>query len=187
MQEDRPWEFWTEKSDVSFSLDRRQFLKFIGSGIIVFFYYGDLAESQQRPSGPTQEPPKDFNAFLRIGEDGRVTCFTGKIEMGQGIITSLAQMLGEELDIPLNRIDMIMGDTDLCPWDMGTFGSRSTKYLGPMLREAAAEARTVLVELASDFLKVPVGRLMVKEGMVIDQSHPDRKASYGQISQREKD
>ena len=91
-------------------------------------------------------------------------------------------MLGEELDVPLNRIDMIMGDTDLCPWDMGTFGSRSTKYFGPMLREAAAEARTVLIELASDFLKVPVGRLMVKEGMVIDQSHPDKKASYGQLA-----
>jgi isoquinoline 1-oxidoreductase len=91
MEEHRPGQFRTEKVDVSFSLDRRQFLKLIGSGIIVFFSTGDLAESQQRPSGPAQELPKDFNAFLRIGEDSRVTCFTGKIEMGQGIITSLAR------------------------------------------------------------------------------------------------
>jgi len=182
MEEERAGQFRTEKVEVSFSLDRRQFLKLIGSGIIVFFSTGDLAESQQRPSRPAQELPKDFNAFLRIGEDGRVTCFTGKIEMGQGIITSLAQMLGEELDVPLNRIDMIMGDTDLCPWDMGTFGSRSTKYFGPVLREAAAEARKILIEVASDFLKIPVGRLIVKEGMVIDRSHPDKKASYGQLA-----
>jgi hypothetical protein len=63
--------------------------------------------------------PSDFNAFLRIGEDGRVTCFTGKIEMGQGPITSLPQMLAEELDVPLDTVDIIMGDTDLCPWDHG--------------------------------------------------------------------
>ncbi|NIM15485.1 MAG: molybdopterin-dependent oxidoreductase, partial [Candidatus Aminicenantes bacterium] len=85
--------------------------------------------------------PTDFNAYLRIGEDGRVSCFSGKIEMGQGVITSLAQMLAEELDVPLDIVDMVMGDTDQCPWDMGTFGSLSTKYFGPPLRQAAAEAR----------------------------------------------
>ena len=85
--------------------------------------------------------PTDFNAFLRIGEDGRVTCFTGKIEMGQGVITSLPQMLAEELDTPLDTVDIVMGDTDLCPWDMGTFGSMTTRMFGPALRAAAAEAK----------------------------------------------
>ena len=89
--------------------------------------------------------PTDFNAFLRIGEDGRVTCFTGKIEMGQGIVTSLAQMLADELSVPLEQVDMVMGDTDLCPWDMGTFGSMTTRFFGPPLRAAAAEAQNVLL------------------------------------------
>ncbi len=75
--------------------------------------------------------------------------------MGQGIITSLAQMLADELSVPLDHVDMVMGDTDLCPWDMGTFGSLSTRMFGPPLRAAGAEARTVLMELAAERLESP--------------------------------
>ena len=88
-----------------------------------------LAQEAGRQRGGAPGLPSDFNAFLRIGEDGRVTCFTGKIEMGQGPITSLAQMLAEELDVPLDTVDMVMGDTELCPWDMGTFGSMTHALL----------------------------------------------------------
>ena len=123
----------------------------MGGGIIIFFSAGDLTAQERRPPG-YQDLPTDFNAFLRIGADGRVTCFTGKIEMGQGIVTSLAQMLADELDVPLDAVDMAMGDTDLCPWDMGTFGSRTTRFFGPPLREAAAEARAILIQLASEHL-----------------------------------
>ena len=77
-------------------------------------------------------------------------CFTGKIEMGQGVVTSLAQMLADELEVSLDSVDMTMGDTDLCPWDMGTFGSMTTRFFGPPLRAAAAEAREVLLELAAE-------------------------------------
>ncbi len=109
-----------------------------------------------RRAAPAGRPqlPQDFNAFLRIREDGRVTGFTGKIEMGQGVITSLAQMLADELAVPLDSVDMVMGDTDLCPWDMGTFGSMTTRIFGPALRAAAAEAKAVLVELAAEYLQV---------------------------------
>ena len=95
----------------------------------MFFVCGDTSIFSQEP-GPEMfqsRQPSDFNAYLRIGENGRVTCFTGKIEMGQGIVTSLAQMLADELDVSLDNVDMVMGDTDLCPWDMGTFGSMSTR------------------------------------------------------------
>jgi isoquinoline 1-oxidoreductase len=100
-----------------FPLSRREFMKLLSSGVIVFFSYGDLKALQEERGrrGMPQGLPTDFNAFLRIGEDGRVTCFTGKIEMGQGVITSLAQMLAEELDVPLDSVYMLMGDTDLCP------------------------------------------------------------------------
>ena len=151
MTEDNLKDFSDPEIPPRSAVDRREFFKILGGGIVIFFSAGEPAEAQEGRGSPRrrQEPVADFNAFLRVGEDGRVTCFTGKIEMGQGIITSLAQMLAEELDVPLRSVDMVMGDTDLCPWDMGTFGSRSTKYFGPPLREAAAEARVVLLELAA--------------------------------------
>ncbi|MFH1069537.1 MAG: molybdopterin cofactor-binding domain-containing protein, partial [Candidatus Glassbacteria bacterium] len=110
-------------------IDRREFLRITGGGIIVFFTIGDTAllEAQRRGD----QYPTDFNAYLRISADGRVACYTGKIEMGQGIITSLAQMAADELDVALESVDMLLGDTDLCPWDMGTFGSRTTRFFGP--------------------------------------------------------
>ncbi|HYB21987.1 MAG TPA: molybdopterin cofactor-binding domain-containing protein [Thermodesulfobacteriota bacterium] len=159
-------------------LDRRDFLKVLGGGLIVFISPG-LSEAQSRFGN--QDTPRDFNAFLRIGEDGRVTCLTGKIEMGQGIITSLAQMLAEELEVPFESVEMVMGDTDLCPWDMGTFGSRTTKYFGPLLREAAAQARTVLFELAAARLGLSRDRLAISNGVILDRSHPEKKVSYADL------
>ncbi len=102
----------------SLALDRRQFLQLVGGGILVAISVRHLEAVPQREGGrgPGQRLPEDFNAFLRIGEDGRVTGYTGKIEMGQGVITSLPQMLADELDVPLASVDMVMGDTDLCPW-----------------------------------------------------------------------
>ena len=97
MKEDRSTDFERKDGETSFSLSRREFLKAVGGGIIIFFSTTDLNAQERRPPGH-QDLPADFNAFLRIGADGRVTCFTGKIEMGQGIVTSLAQMLADELD-----------------------------------------------------------------------------------------
>ena len=151
-----------------FQIDRREFLKLTG-GVLVLFTIGDtsvFAQGQPRPSLPT-----DFNAFLRIGEDGRVSCFTGKIEMGQGVHTSLAQMLADELDVSLDSVDMVMGDTDLCPWDAGTYGSLSTRGFGPALRAAGAEARQVMLELASEQLKTPIEQLEIDNGEVSDKKN----------------
>src|SRR5208337_4103391 len=167
-----------ERTSPFLPLDRRQFLKRVGGGIVVLFAIPDSRAVQQegRP-GWGQELPLDFNAFLRIAEDGRVTGFTGKIEMGQGIITSLAQMLADELAVPLNAVNMVMGDTDLCPWDMGTFGSMSTRFFGPALRAAAAEAKAVLLDLAAEKLQVPADRLKTKAGVVYEAGG-QRRVSY---------
>lgn len=170
------------KNKTSLTLNRREFLKTLGGGIMITFTVGEipLLESSLPPA--LQRKEEGFNAYLRIGQDGRVSCFSGKIEMGQGIITSLGQMLAEELDISLNRVVMVMGDTDLCPWDMGTFGSRSTKYFGAELRKAAAEARAVLIELASEKLNLPLDRLDTREGTVFDKKNPARKVSYAELT-----
>ncbi len=168
----------------SFPLTRREFLKLVGGGIVILFSIDDsLAlpqETRRRRFG--QRLPEDFNAFLRIGQDGRVTCFTGKIEMGQGIITSLAMMLADELEVPLDSVGMVMGDTALCPWDMGTFGSMSTRFFGPPLRAAAAEARAVLLELAAEELKVDQAQLKIKDGVIYDKNQPQKKITYAQLT-----
>ena len=122
------------------TLNRREMLKLLGSGIIILIDAPAALPQVRRRS----RYPEDFNAFLRIGADGRVTGFTGKIEMGQGIHTSFAQMLADELDVSLSVVDMVMGDTQRCPADMATVGSRSTKEFGPALRAAGAQARYTL-------------------------------------------
>jgi nicotinate dehydrogenase subunit B len=164
-------------------MKRREFMKLAGGGVFVFFTVGDPGnwlEAQQRAGG--RDYPADFNAYLRIAEDGKVTGFSGKCELGQGTQTALAQILAEELDVSLDTVDVIMGDTALCPWDMGTFGSRSIKYFGPALRQAAAEARGVLLELASENLRLPVAQLATEDGFVRQKGRPQNRVSYGALA-----
>jgi isoquinoline 1-oxidoreductase len=170
------------RETTSFSPSRRRFLKELGGGIFIFFAFGTLPAQERRPEGGA-ELPADFNAFLQVAPDGRVSCFTGKIEMGQGVVTSLAQILAEEMDVAVTSVDMVMGDTDLCPWDMGTFGSRSTRFFGPPLREAAAEARAVLISLAAERLGVDKGHLVVAGGVVRDRKNSAKQITYGRLSQ----
>lgn len=168
----------------SMPFDRREFIKLFGGGLFVFLSVGKSIPFQEQSRQRRFRPrlPEDFNAFLKVGEDGRVSCFTGKIEMGQGIITSLAQMLADELDVSLEAVDMVMGDTDLCPWDMGTFGSMSTRFFGPPLRAAAAEARAVLLELASEHLKTPVDQLLSREGIIFAKKNQKNRVTYAQLT-----
>jgi nicotinate dehydrogenase subunit B len=167
----------------SFPMDRRDFLKTAGSGIFILFTIKDASFfTQERQIRQQQGYPSDFNAYLKIGEDGQVSCYTGKIEMGQGIITSLAQMLADELDVSLESVNMVMGDTDLCPYDRGTFGSLTTRFFGPALRAAGAEGRSVLIELASEKLKVPVKNLTVENGIVIDKNNEKNRISFAELA-----
>ncbi|MCP4262098.1 MAG: molybdopterin-dependent oxidoreductase [Planctomycetes bacterium] len=163
----------------SYPLSRREFIQGIGSGIVIFFTVGGPSAQGQR-RGKKERP--DFNAYLRIAEDGRVTCFTGKIEMGQGPITSLAQTLADELDVSLDSVDMVMGDTALCPFDAGTWGSQTTPRFGPVLRAAGAEARAILIGLAAVRLKVPKSRLSVKDGVVFNKTRKSQKVTYAQLT-----
>ncbi len=171
----------------SSGLPRRDFLKILGGGILIAFSYGEAFPFQEAPGRRFGRGyPEDWNAYLHIAEDGKVTCFTGKIEHGQGSMTVLPQMLAEELEAPLESIDIVLGDTDLCPWDMGTFGSLNVRMFGPALRAAGAEAREVLRALASEKLGVPLDRLVAKNGAVFDRSNPDTRATYGQLAKGQK-
>jgi nicotinate dehydrogenase subunit B len=164
------------------SLDRRDFFKLVGSGILIMFTVGDEVLLAQR-GGPSY--PTDLNAYLKIGEDGRVTVYSGKIEMGQGAITSLAQMAADELGVALESIDMIMGDTDLCPYDAGTYGSMTTRFFGPAVRAAAAEARGVLLVMASEQLGLPVEKLSIENG-TIQSADKKVRVTFAQLAKGQK-
>lgn len=176
---------WSETSD-HYGVNRRDFFKILGTGIIIFFRPWEALDALALPAPQARALPKDYNAFLQIAEDGTVTCFTGKIEMGQGIITSLPQMMADELNVPLGSVKMVMGDTDLCPWDAGTWGSLTTRAFGPSMRAAAAEAKGVLIQLASEKLGVPAAQLEVSDGVVKDTKDPKKSLTYAQITKGQK-
>jgi len=167
-------------------LKRRSFIQLLSGGIFIFFNSWGVLDLFGYTPEQRRSLTKDYNSFLLIAEDGTVSCYTGKIEMGQGIITSLAQEMADELNVPLEKVKMVMGDTDLCPWDQGTWGSLSTRAFGPNMRAAAAEARGVLIELASAKLGVPASQLEVKDGIVTDTKNPANSVSYAELTKGKK-
>jgi nicotinate dehydrogenase subunit B len=156
---------------------RRDFLELTGATGLLLTFPLSGQEPERLPA--RQAYPTDFNAYLKIGPDGRTTCFVGKVELGQGSMTALAMLLAEELDVAFDSVDMVMGDTDLCPWDMGTFGSLNIWQFGPVLRGAAAEARAVLLEMAAERLETPRARLQVADGVVTGEG--GRRVTYAQL------
>jgi isoquinoline 1-oxidoreductase len=167
-------------------MKRRNFFRILGGGIVLLFNPFSFDSLLALPAEQRRTLTKDYNAFLHIAEDGTVTCFTGKIEMGQGIVTSLPQMMADELNVPLEKMKIVMGDTELCPWDAGTWGSLTTRAFGPAMRAAAAEAREVLVQMASARLGVPAGQLGVKDGIVVDVRDASNSVTYGELAKGKK-
>ncbi len=170
---------------VAFS--RRGFLKALGSGIVIFIVLRDVEVVAQESGGGArrggQRPPQEISAWIHVAEDGTVTAYTGKVEVGQGSRTQLTQAVAEELRVSPASIRMVMGDTDLVPFDAGTFGSRTTPQMVPQLRRAAAAAREVLIGLAADEWKVDRADLVCRDGKVV---HRDRSLTYGQLTKGQK-
>jgi isoquinoline 1-oxidoreductase len=185
MKPTQPHEAITNDMALDLLNSRRDFLKKLGGGVIVAFTIGKLSILDSWSANP-EVAKLNFNAYLRVKEDGRVDCYTGKIEMGQGVGTSLAQAIAEELEVSIYSIDMVMGDTELCPYDDGTWGSMTTRFADPVLRAAAAEARILLVQLAAEQLKVAPELLEVKEGIVFVKNDPSRKISYAALTKGQK-
>lgn len=165
-------------------IDRRDFIKRLGGGIIIVFSLSELAFMNGYKASDQELP--EFNAYLRVKEDGTVDCYSGKIEMGQGINTSLAQALADELEVDPQKVIMIMGDTDLVPYDAGTWGSMTTRFHDPLIRAAAAEARMVLLELASEKLEVPVSELKASEGKITAKNDKNKSISYEELTKGQK-
>jgi CO/xanthine dehydrogenase Mo-binding subunit len=170
-----------------FEVGRREFFKFMGAGILIVCALKGV-QAQESGSGKrrsSEERPENIGGWLHIGEDGTVTVYTGKVEVGQNIRTSLTQAVAEELFIGVGKIQIVMGDTELTPYDMGTFGSRTTPTMSPQLRKAAAAARELLIGLAAAEWKVDRQRLVAADGKIVDSrivdSEIQRSVEYGAL------
>ena len=174
-----------EQLRYAFEVNRRDLFKLLGAGLVIGMCAPTVfaQESGRRSEGQTS--PEDIASWLHIGGDGKITVFTGKVEMGQNIRTSLAQQVAEELRVPMDSITMIMGDTQLTPFDMGTFGSRSTPQMGSQLRRVSSSAREVLIDMAAQHWNVDRKSLSVKDGAVVNSSNGE-KITYSALTKGEK-
>jgi CO/xanthine dehydrogenase Mo-binding subunit len=170
--------------DSRIEIDRRNFLKVLGGGLLICLTPIPSLTQESGHSFGSHELPKDISAWIHIDADGRVKVFTGKVEVGQNIRTSLAQAVAEELRVPFDSITMIMGDTDLVPWDMGTFGSRTTPTMAPQLRNMAVAGRELLVEMAAERWNTDATKLVAASGRV---TTPDgsKSLTYGELTRGE--
>jgi nicotinate dehydrogenase subunit B len=165
---------------VIFESDRRGFFKFLGTGIFIVCAAtkaSALQESGRSGHNSEDNLPQEIDAWLHIGEKGEITVFTGKVEVGQNIRTSLSQAVAEELCVPIESIRLVMGDTQLVPFDMGTFGSRTTPVMNLQLRRVSAAARDALIALAAKQWDADAAHLTAANGKILD-SQTNRSASY---------
>ena len=171
------------KANYHFELDRRKFFQIAGGGLIVAFVVKDIMSFDDETTSleVSSMPAADVNAWIHIGKDGIVNVFTGKVEVGQNIRTSLSQIVAEELMIPVASVKMIMGDTDLVPYDAGTFGSRTTPQMGTQLRKAAATARLALLEMAAKKWNTQATGLKTENGAVVNTS-TNQTLGYGELT-----
>jgi CO/xanthine dehydrogenase Mo-binding subunit len=168
-----------------FELNRRDFLKVFSGGLLVCLSLKRSVAQESGIPGGDHPLPQDIASWLYIGEEGHVTVYTGKVEMGQNIRTSLAQQVAEELRVPMDSISMIMGDTDQTPWDAGTFGSRTTPTMGRQLRTISMNAREMLVAMAARRWNVQPSALVAAEGRVTNP-HTQQAVTYGQLTHGQK-
>ena len=164
-----------EDPTYNFGFDRRQFLKAFSGGIALIVPMSNLVartlQQDQDESGRGrggQRVPNEIGAWIHIDESGMVSVFTGKVEIGQNIRTSLAQAVAEELHVPLPTVRLVMADTDLVPFDMGTFGSLTTPRMAPQLRKAAAAARETLIALAAEQWKVETSTVRIVDARFVN-------------------
>lgn len=184
------------------SLSRRQILKGGGALVVSFSFWGPLSRAfAQSDETPQPRPyaaervdlgtfvpapgdyldPRDLDSWLAIMQDGSVTVFTGKVDIGTGSRTALAQIVADELDVPFSRVTMAMGDTAKSVDQGRTVGSSTIPRGGAQLRQAAAAGRQQLLKLASAQLGAPAEQLTVTDGVVSAAGDASKSVSYGQL------
>ena len=162
---------------------RRDFLKTSGLLVVGFSAVGAAAPFQAA-QGPGPYPDPNFrqlDTWIAIREDNTATFFVGKTDLGQGTGTAFRQIMADELDMAYDQTSCVMGSTDVTPDQGGSGGSDALQVDGYPMRRVAAEARRVLLEMASARLAVPVSELSVRDAVVSVTADPSRRATYGQL------
>lgn len=178
------YEFF-ESSRYVFDVDRRHFIRLVGGGLVVLTAIPRIGAQQgESGRGGQGRETADLGAWLHIDERGKVTAYTGKVEIGQNIRTSLAQAVSDELRIPIDTVTLVMADTDLVPFDAGTFGSQSTPRMSRQLARAAATAREMLIDRAAQRWQVDRGTLRATDGRITTTD--GRALAYGELTAGQK-
>jgi CO/xanthine dehydrogenase Mo-binding subunit len=147
-------------------INRRSLLQATGALIVTFGLVPGPGTARPAPVAKTVSPDR-VDGFLAIDIDGRVLVYSGKVDLGTGVRTALTQIVAEELDVPMNRVTVVQGDTALTPDQGTTSGSLSIQNGGMQLRRAAATARCALLQKAAAELKLDVSALAIHDGSVI--------------------
>jgi nicotinate dehydrogenase subunit B len=165
------------------SISRRDLLKSTGVLIVGFSLFGPVSKALAQSSRVSEDgmDPTKLDSWIAVAHDGTVTVFTGKVELGTGVITALAQIVAEELDVPFDKVYMDSGDTDTAVDQGVTAAARTVERAGPQLRQATAAARQELLKLASARLDSPVDKLTVTNGVVSVAGNPAKKITYGDL------
>jgi nicotinate dehydrogenase subunit B len=167
------------------SISRRQFAKGTGLLVVGFNLFGSRilseAAAQSPPLSGVEPEVTSLDSWLGVAQDGSVTVFTSKVDLGTGVLTALSQVVAEELDVSFDQIHMKTGDTENTIDQSQTSGSRTLHKAGPQLRQAAAAGRRVLLNLASARFGVPVEKLRVSDGIVTVIGSTAKKVSYGDL------
>lgn len=165
------------------SISRRDLLKSTGVLIVGFSFFGTASRVLAQGEGLSVDgmDPTVLDSWMAISKDGTVTVFTGKVELGTGVVTALAQIVAEELDVSFNKVYMDSGDTDKAVDQGVTAAARTVERGGVQLRQASAAARQELLKLASARLDSPVDMLTVTDGVVSVVGNPSKKIAYGDL------
>src|SRR5215467_1575918 len=163
------------------TLSRREFLGSAGALVIGFSLRGRLLESLPSHASSAAPAANQIDSWLVVATDGSVTVFSGKVELGTGVSTALRQIVAEELDVAFDRIAWVQGDSDRTVDQGSTVGSQTVKRGGAQLRQAAAEARAALLDLASAKLASPVSSLGIASGVISVNGDAERRVTFGEL------
>ncbi|HTJ56640.1 MAG TPA: molybdopterin cofactor-binding domain-containing protein [Devosiaceae bacterium] len=165
--------------------DRRSFLKGAAGLVVAFAFVRPAAAAAAQPASAAASfaspDAGKLYAWLAINPDNTATLFTGKVEVGTGLETALAQIAAEELELPIDQLDVVMGTTSLTVDQGPTYGSMSVRYAGPQIRHAAAAARKALLDLGADHFKLPAQQLLAKNGKISEIGNPSQSITYGEL------
>ncbi|VTP61581.1 Membrane-bound aldehyde dehydrogenase [pyrroloquinoline-quinone] precursor [Serratia rubidaea] len=167
----------------SLEITRRRLLQAGGlvmvSSLLPLSFDALAAAPAGRPASP---PPDRVDSFIALSADGQVTAFNGHVDLGTGVKTALSQLVADELDVDLAAVTMILGDTRRTPNQGPTIASATIQVTSIPLRQAAAQVRQHLLQLAARAFNLPESRLATENGYVFERANRARRLSYGELA-----